>query len=216
MDDQASTTDDDIPLSPPSSRNIVRNGRFVDKGDRQMQERQQQLLDNIARAFAGVQLGDGVSLHETVVIDNYGSADERLAARSSDEKHDWHALIHDPELARICRTGPSGMCFFDAAGFRFHLPAFLSLAVDDRDDDDTRGMVESLLFRLTRIDEHDQERFAILNDAQRACVRDVLTYLRDTMSEEVEVGDPYFKMFSGQIQSINLAIKGYWGRSTER
>jgi hypothetical protein len=36
-----------------------------------MNERQRELLGQIQAAFAGVELGDGVRLHETVVIDLY-------------------------------------------------------------------------------------------------------------------------------------------------
>jgi hypothetical protein len=51
-----------------------------------MIERQRGLLRLIEDAFGGVALGDGVSLHETVVIDLYGGRAERLAAREPDEE----------------------------------------------------------------------------------------------------------------------------------
>ena len=52
-----------------------------------MSERQR-LLDAIERAFNEVELGEGVSLHETVVIDNHRSTQERQATRLADERHD--------------------------------------------------------------------------------------------------------------------------------
>ena len=93
-----------------------------------MDERPQRLLDQIDAAFEGVELGDGVSLHETQVIDAYGTAEERLAARTPDEKLDWHKLIDDPEITWLLGAA-SGMCFLDDIGLRFYLPACLSLGV---------------------------------------------------------------------------------------
>ena len=94
-----------------------------------MDDRQQRLLDSIERAFHGVELGNGVSLHEAKVVDDYDTRAQRLAARTSDEKHDWRKLIDDPKLLQLCRLG--ALSFFDAAGLKFHLPACLSRAVKE-------------------------------------------------------------------------------------
>jgi hypothetical protein len=45
-----------------------------------LSERQRRLLRLIEEAFRGVELGDGVSLHETAVLDNYGTREQRRAA----------------------------------------------------------------------------------------------------------------------------------------
>jgi hypothetical protein len=142
-----------------------------------MTDRQHRLLQTIQHAFRRVELGDGISLHETVVIDDYGGREAQQVARIPDEKHDWRKLIDDPELARICGVG--GLSFYDAVGLRFHLPAYLSLAVQYSDRDEVSNVVESLLFHLTHVSEYNLERFSILDDAQRRCVWEVLLYLRD-------------------------------------
>src|SRR5262245_7669952 len=142
-----------------------------------MSERRQRLLAAIEEAFRGVQLGDGVSLHETVIIDNYGGPEARAAAREPDEKHDWRRLVGDPELVRI--SGVGGLSFYDAAGLRFHLPAYLSLAVIDFDRVDAGNVLESLLFHLTHFSEYNVGRLSVLDSAQRQCVQNVLTFLRD-------------------------------------
>ncbi len=164
-----------------------------------MHDRRQQLLDHIGRAFAGVELGDGVSLHETQVIDAYGSDDECEAARAPDEKVDWRKLVADPDFPRICGSY-GGMSFFDAAGLRFHLPACLSLAVTDPEGTniDVNDILGSLEFHLTDLSEYTLERLAILDPAQRACVREVLVYLRDAGGID---GD-----------QVDEAIAGYWSR----
>lgn len=166
-----------------------------------MSEVQERLLDMIRRAFDGVELGEGVSLHETQVIDDHGGPEERKAAREPDEKHDWRKLIDDPDLPRICGGGYAGLCFFDAAGLRFHLPACLSLAVKDPDGPEVFDMTESLLFQLTRLDDYQRGRLAILNDAQRECVRDILIFLRDRL----ESSDP----------ELDRAIRDYWSSGGE-
>jgi hypothetical protein len=142
-----------------------------------MSGQQQCLLRAIQEDFCGVELGDGISLHETVVIDNYGGPAERQKARGRDEKWDWHKLVSDPELVRICGVG--GLDFYDAAGFRFYLPAYLSLAVTDFERKDAGNVLESLMFQLTHFSEYNLARLSILNGAQRQCVRDVLVFLRD-------------------------------------
>jgi hypothetical protein len=160
------------------------------------QDRRQRLLDMIERAFRGVELGDGVSLHETVAIDNYVSAEERLAAREADEKHDWRRLITDPEFHRIAGIG--GIPFYDSTGLRFHLPAYLSLAVIDFDSPMASGSLESLMFLLTCNSDYDEldRRLSILTSPQRACIREVLEFLR--CEYELECSE------------LDEAIDGYW------
>lgn len=165
-----------------------------------MDERPQRLLDQIASAFAGVELGDGVSLHESAVIDNYGTDEERLAARTLDEKHDWHKVIDDPELTLLFSLGYGGLCFLDAEGFRFYLPACLSRWLQDPGGRETGNMTESLEYRLTDFSNDNLERLAILCDAQRLCVRDVFVHFRDTYERD----DP----------ELDQAIAGYWSQGT--
>jgi hypothetical protein len=161
-----------------------------------MSEWQQRLLRAIEHAFCDVQLGDGVSLHETVAIDDYLSQKERLAARAPDEKHDWRKLVSDNELARV-----NGLCFYDAAGLHFHLPAYLSLAVTDFEREEADNVLDSLMFNLTHFSEYNLARFSILDSTQRQCVREVLVFLRD----EYEL----------ESAELDQAIEGYWSSDPE-
>ncbi len=167
-----------------------------------MTERQRELLRLIERVFRGVELGDGVSLHETVIIDDYGDLEERRSAREPDEKHDWRKLVGDPELKRV-----SGMSFYDAAGLRFHLPAYLSLAVSDADGTDASNVLADLLYTLTHIPEFNRERFAVLSVPQRACVREVLKYLRNL--HDLPENAPI-------IAELDQAVEGYWAADPDR
>lgn len=59
------------------------------------------LLDRIAGAFADVTLGDGVSIHQTVVLDDYGDEGQLLQARLRDRTDNWRAVVDDPDFQRI-------------------------------------------------------------------------------------------------------------------
>lgn len=154
------------------------------------------LLDAIREAFHGVELGDGVSLHETIVIDDYGSPEARRVARAPDEKHDWQKLIGDPEFTRT-----DGLSFYDATGFRFHLPAYLMLAVTDFERKDADNVLGSLMFHLTHLSEYNRRRFSILSGTQRRCVRDVLHFLRE--------------VYALESAELDQAIDGYWNSDPE-
>ena len=169
-----------------------------------MEERRQQLLRLIDRAFDGVTLGDGVSLHESKVIDGYGSLEERLAARGPDEKTDWHRLIDDPVLTVYFGIGYGGLCFLDAAGVRFHLPACMYRVVRDKLDDDASswssgdgvcGMFESMFLLLTDQSGYNLSRYTLLSNEQRVCVRECLVFFRT----EMQIAD----------EALDLAID-YW------
>lgn len=156
-----------------------------------MDEPRQQLLAAIEGAFRGVELGDGVSLHETVIIDNYGGPNAQRSAREVDEKRNWRKLIRDPELVRI-----GELSCYDAKGFRFHLPTYLSLAVVDFDREDAERVLDSLMYHLTHFSDYNVGRLSILDGKQRGCVRDVLAYLR----AEYEL----------ESAELDEAIAGYW------
>jgi len=149
------------------------------------------LLNLIEAAFKDVTLEDGVSLHEADVIDNYGSAEERLAARRPDEKEDWHRLDKN-ELERM----PWVLSFYDAKGLHFHLPAYLTMAVEDH----TQAAVDSLLFTLCYESEYNHERLSILSKRQRKAVRHVLKFVRHNTGRDYE----------WDHTRIDQALRGFW------
>jgi len=151
----------------------------------------QLLLALIEESFKDVRLEDGVSLHETIVIDNYGSKEERQLARSKDEKMDWRKLIHDPELLEV--DGIGGLSFYDAKGLRFHLPAYLSVVIMDAGV----SIAGALIFTLTSDGEYNRNRLDILNPGMKKCIGEVLQYFR-TLPEfefdqkKIDDALPYF------------------------
>lgn len=142
-----------------------------------MDAQKQVLFDQIESAFHGVELGDGVSLRETRVIDNYGTEEERRLAHESDETHDWHKLIDDPDLCRNLSIGMGGFHFLDAKGIRFHMPACLYLVVKDHENHATANMLECLFNLFSGKKSYNLGWLSIFNDQQRTCIRNVLIYL---------------------------------------
>jgi hypothetical protein len=143
------------------------------------------LLEEIDVAFQGVVLGRGVSLHETLAIDNYYGEEERLRVRAADERCDWHRLLLDPDLGALGRNG--GPAFLDAEGMRFHLPALLILALRDFDAEEAAPALESMMYALTA---PADDRLSLLTPTQRRCVGRVLVYIRsayDLESEELDL-----------------------------
>lgn len=83
-------------------------------------DRADTLAQQVSATFAGVTLGNGIGLRESIGIDHYAEAEELRQLRETDEKLDWKRI--DPELLNACNAAPS---FLDAEGMRFHAPAFI-------------------------------------------------------------------------------------------
>ena len=149
-------------------------------------ERGLELADRIRSAFAGVTLGDGVGLTESKGKDDYKD-DETLAKyRSYDEKDDWQKLL----LSEL-NSASGGLCFFDAEGMRFHLPAYLIA--------DLRGEYNfGMAFNLTHLSDQCLTQFELLDPEQRQCVRAFLIHILDDPDYEFERED------------IQRALDSYW------
>jgi hypothetical protein len=110
------------------------------------------LPEQIARAFEGVVLGNGIGLNEATALDNYADHAERLAARQTDERLDYRA-ISEHELI----YAGSAVSFVDAAGMRFLLPAWMLLCLSARNT----GNLD-----ISWLGDKDS-RFVLFTDAQR-------------------------------------------------
>jgi hypothetical protein len=119
----------------------------------------------IQNAFEGVRLDNGVGLREGQAIDDYEVFETRQIARAKDEKHRWERITADD--LNHCS---SSLSFFDAAGMRFHLPAYMMLVIDGLDQTD------SLIFHLTELNEYMINNFSALDQTQRDAVYDFLRW----------------------------------------
>ncbi len=126
------------------------------------------LINRVEKTFGDVRLGDGVSIREAFVIDNYGTSEERAAARSKDELLDWHKLI-DSNL--LCGQA---LCFMDDAGIRFHLPAcFVTVLLEQSKN--FHEMYCALLFHLSGA---GSVNFFTFSREQIRLMLDIMVWLR--------------------------------------
>ena len=82
-------------------------------------ERKAALIEEIIAAFDGVSREGGVSWHEANVIDDYGSEQERAAARLSDTDTRWQD-VPDKDIGSCW-----ALSFFDPIGLHYYLPRLL-------------------------------------------------------------------------------------------
>lgn len=169
----------------------------------------------IEAAFRGVSLGDGVGLWQGQSLDMHGTVEDIAAARRNDEKDDWHKL-----QAADLNTCHSSLSFFDSAGMRFHLPAFM--IADLRGEYDF-GVTFALTYRFTdhikdtllklakvyrapgEVDKTNLERgdaiFGGFSIQQASAVVDFLTFkLEQTGADDI----------SGDKSAIEEALLNYW------
>ena len=90
-----------------------------------------ELLALIDEAFNHVERGDGITLHQAVVNDDYGSEEEFLAAEKIDTEKRWQD-VPDSALA----ANPQFMTFLDPVSFRYYIPAAMSWAINNYDNDE--------------------------------------------------------------------------------
>lgn len=79
------------------------------------------IREMISSAFLGVSLGNGVSLRQAQVIDNYGNGvtDEEFEDLPKNEiTNDWSRIAFE-ELELNC------ISHLDAEGYRYYIPAFM-------------------------------------------------------------------------------------------
>ncbi|MEM9525196.1 MAG: DUF6714 family protein [Bacteroidota bacterium] len=146
---------------------------FFIKSKKLMETDIAELKTAIHQAFAKVRLGAGVSWREADVIDDYGSAQARAAARAQDEQVDWSKIPYN--LIGSLRY-QSVTSFFDEEGFRFHLPIIMLYVLDEYQTSDS-VIIGGLISRLT--DKRGNKLRTILNEEQTSCVRQFLRLLKN-------------------------------------
>lgn len=89
-----------------------------------LREEQLAVEAEIRAAFRGGKRHAGVSWSESMVVDNYGSDDERAAARARDIDKRWEDLVDDPNWDH--EAGVGGFNFLDAVGYTYYIaPAMI-------------------------------------------------------------------------------------------
>jgi hypothetical protein len=122
-----------------------------------------EVIARLEKAFTGQKLGGGIGLLEANAIDEYASLEERAIMRQQDEHYDWKRI--EVERLNECYAAPT---YFDAAGFAFHLPAFLIAELNDQYD-------FSFIDRLIDYDTNPTDWDANLTIEQREAVAAALS-----------------------------------------
>ena len=135
------------------------------------------LIEQIRSAFKGVTREHGISWSETLVIDNYGSAEDRTVAREQDTDKNWMEVALDPLW--IPDRGIGGFAFLDIYGFRYYMAAaIMNYLVLGRDSD-----LEFMLYL-----HHDyfmpEQRLAVANSLRFKVQEDGRQYLIYRLEQE--------------------------------
>jgi len=183
------------------------------------------LIKEITTAFDGVKREDGVTLHEAMVIDGYGSLAARAEARKKDTEERWQDVpdkdIHDSDGV---------LSFLDEKGLRYYIPAYLIWYLNNIDQTSTgycSNTFDSIIFHLTYQGEAFK-RFELLNQRQRQAIAHFLTFatarqekleenaLRGSLYQgglEKEAIEKVIKEYDFQDNEIRQAMRLFWEAS---
>lgn len=134
--------------------------------------KEQQAVEAIIRAaFGGVTREGGVSWSESEVIDEYGGAADRAAARERDRESCWEDLVDDPEWEH--EAGIGGFYFLDPVGYRYYIaPAMIRCA--------RIGYGEFIGYALTIDNEFMQSLVTLINPDQRSAIARFVRFMITT------------------------------------
>lgn len=134
------------------------------------------LLRQMIRAqFAGVSRQGGISLHQTRVVDAYGSSDELRSALQQDTDTQW-TEVQDDWIEQF--GGAGGVCFLDPIGFRYYLPAYMDWFIR-KGVTSNNISTESLLSSLQRGAIGDATFDQLFTPTQRATIIAFLDYVAE-------------------------------------
>ena len=168
--------------APGTDKVAADSGRYAHHEDPRMPTMQtDDAISQIVHAFAHVSLGNGVSLREADVIDDYGTDDERAAVREHDEHHDWQR-IPDEDI-----ENHSSLCFMDDKGLRFHLPAYMRFTL--RRYRESESMSTDSTIYLLRDSDCIKRLLAYLTNQQIDAIKTFLNTCLEIGNDWLDVSD---------------------------
>lgn len=152
----------------------------------------------IRKAFAGVVLGDGVSLRQSIVIDNYGEGyteEEFENIKNTEVVGDWTQVPHN-ELIEA-----ENIAHFDAGGFRYYIPALMLSLIEKFDNSSMRviGTLQSLYPKPDRMWTYHMVQYSLLNYDQKQAIAKFLIALPDLVTLDNE-----------DKSRVERAVSNYW------
>lgn len=141
------------------------------------QTKRQALIDEISHAFDGVRRGNGITLHQARVLDDYWEdAEKEAEARAEDTDTRWQ----DVPDAWMEEFGDDLPFINDPEGFRYYIPAFMIWTLKYYTSSDsvvTSAVAETLGYRPS--DPDRLRRYSLLTNEQRRAVAHFLAFYWD-------------------------------------
>ena len=152
------------------------------------------LIHQIEDAFEGIQLGTGIGIHQAMAIDAYSSDKEIERAKRLDCWEDWRDI---PD--HVMEQGEAALCFMDAKGILFALPAYMRYCVRYFD---TSGWttVDSAVYALERDLKPAKGVCELMNSQQKAVVARFLRFV------VLDTGD------QADSRIASIAYEKHWAR----
>jgi hypothetical protein len=150
----------------------------------------------IRTAFAGVMLGDGTSLRQAAVIDNYGEgvSDEQFRQLPQTEVTDDWAKVPWEELES------DNVAHLDAKGWRYYIPAFMLSVLKEYNAGSMRviGTLSSLYPR-EHLATYHLPRYDLLTYEQKRAIANYLQALPSIVALDTE-----------DLTVVQRALDRYW------
>ena len=157
------------------------------KEDLEWDRLREQLVAKIQSAFTDVRLGNGIGLLEAEAWDMCVDPAKPAEARTRDERKSWQSI---PEKDLEFSTA-TALCFTDAEGYRFLLPAFMLAELNLKFDVWT-------VIHLSLVGDVKREKHTLLNKSQLQTVIDFLELYLEVRGNEL------------QQPSIKISLNLYW------
>ena len=158
------------------------------------------LIELITAAFADVQRGNGISLHEAVAIDRYAMPEERMSGRKQDTESCWQDVP-----AQDIEDNYPVLTYMDAEGFRYYLPAFMVWSLKNYQTSASVS-TEAPIYELDVSGEEDKrkrkiDQFRLFSEEQRVAACRFLRFMSEQTAADASMAQP--------------ALDGYWGQFCE-
>ena len=139
----------------------------------------QELIEQITSAFANVERGDGVTLHQAIALDDYADDATVAAARLQYTDTYW---IEVPRETLV--NFESALSFMDELGTRYYLPVFMIAALEGYIDLSTPFFKITNLMRALRKSMPEQVIAAYKFDRNQCLA--IANFLRFVVGEQGE------------------------------
>ncbi|HUF05499.1 MAG TPA: DUF6714 family protein [Aridibacter sp.] len=165
--------------------------------------------NRIREAFKGVTLGDGISLHQTVIVNNYGRDDddnevsdlEWERRRSAGVIDNWEKI----DFSREPEDDDFAIAHLDDEALRYYLPALMISVIEIYDPGSMRviGTLDSLYPRkageMARYWDSTISTYSTFTDEQKAAIALFLEALPEVVQLNTE-----------DSRVVERALRNYW------